>query len=529
MLLLAALSAAAFARADELDALLSQPPSASLTGEDATRRIEMLRAFIASHPDRADEIEAYLIPFVRATRPPVAEPASTPKPAIAKPKPLLLIKSPDGTASTMRATSYRKQGAVIIATGANGSHAVLQTLTVKGELPWYSDEELASGAVDLKDLAGRYATFAMAMPDLRAPLEAESRRLNDMLRAREQAANQIRDAANARFAQVASAVYDPAAGYTPAALAKMLLEAEKARNELPGYAAKIDEWAAPFREHFAKLLSGRSFVNGAWVSNEDLARQAREKRQAEFLNGLDYQVGGEALPAGAVRGMFVIPLAEAGLLLIAGAGMLFLGRHRKYLRIAGIVPLALAPLVPASEFFLATRNPAQLPSSIPMADEQPIVDALSLAAGMDDGSAGARKISEDALNGFLARHVRLVRDAAGTGAVRESMAVRMQPGRIVVFEMIRDMGLNWIARIDLELADAEDGKPVAKLKGAAIGAMNCPAALASQLWGNLGPQLAGILAASRIPEHFSVRISADGIVELKPLDGAGTAAISGNP
>ncbi len=518
-----ALSFAAVLRADDLDTLLSRPPSASLTADDASRRIEMMRALAASHPDRADEIEAYLIPFVRATQPPPPAPTPTPVPPVAKAKPMLLIRQPDGTMAIMRATSYRKQGEVVIITSANGSRAVLQALTVVGELPWFSDQELASGAVDLKIVVDRYEAFAKAMPGLRPVLGVETARLRKLRQAREADASAKQSAAQSRFAAATDTVYRPGAGYTTAALARLLLAAEKARNEMPGFAAKIDGWAAPFREHFAKLLAGQSFRNGAWVSNAEMTREAHEKRQAAFLDGLDYQLGTEPFPARAVRRLVRIPLAGAVLALAAGAGLAIFARRRKFLRVAGVILLTVTPLVTAAGFFLATRDPGLLPATIPMADEQPLVRILAQAAGLDDGNAAARKISEGTLNSFLARHVRLVAGAEEPVNARQSLIVRLLPGRLAVFEMIRSMGLSWIVRIDVECRPA-DARPTLALIGAKIGALDCPAAFASELWKNLEPQFAAILSASRLDGRFAIQNPGDGIVELKPLAKAAPAA-----
>ncbi|MGH8048298.1 MAG: hypothetical protein ACREKL_13735, partial [Chthoniobacterales bacterium] len=193
---------ATIARADDLDTLLSQPPSASLTPGDAKHRIEMLRAFIADHPDRADEIETYLIPFVRVTQPPVVAPTPPAPPPPAKPKPLLLIKSPDGTAATMRAVSFRRQGAVLMVVGEKGSRAVLQASSIAGELPWFTDKELESGAVDLKETAGRYETSAVVVPALGTELRNEAARLRAMQQAKDDAAAKTRAAIEERVARV---------------------------------------------------------------------------------------------------------------------------------------------------------------------------------------------------------------------------------------------------------------------------------------------------------------------------------------
>jgi hypothetical protein len=512
-------------RADDLGLLLSQPPSASLTADDAGRRIELLRGFESSHPDRTDEIEAYLIPFVRATQPAPAEPTPTPTPPPAPTaRPMLLLVQPDGSASTMKATSFRKQGAVVMVVTANGSRAVLQALTMVGQLPWYTEEELAAGGVDLKDLAARYESFARAIPGLRPALTAEATRFLKMQQTRDDAASEKAGAAEAKLAEATAAVYEPSSGYTAASLAKLLLEAEKARSEMPQAAAKIDEWAAPFRDHFTKLLSGQAFINGAWVSTEQLAREAREKRQAEFLKGLDYQISREPFPDGAMNGMIVAPVTGAAIAVVVGGVLVFFGRRRTYLFITGAALLSIAPLALAAIFFLATRTPALTPGEVAMVSDEPIVEVLSEAAGLAADST-AQKISDGELNSFVTRHVRLADAPEGRmhNAVRQALVVRLFAGRMAVFEMVRAMGLSWIVRLDLDF-QTQGGKPALTLAGAKIGDLDCSPKFAADLWGNLEPQLSGIIAASRLGDQFAIQSPKDGSIELNPVAKSTSAA-----
>jgi hypothetical protein len=515
-LLLAFVAVAADLRADDLDTLLTQPPGVSLTADDAKRRIEMLRAFVADHPDRAGEIEAYLIPFVRVAEPPPPPPTPTPAPPPAKARPLLLIKGPDGTASTMRALSFRKQGAVIIVTGERNTRAVLQATSIAGELPWFGEKDIKSGAVNLNDIAGRYEAYAMVVPSLSGELKREAGRFRAMVKAKEDVVEKERAAVEARVVQATEPVYNPGSGYTASSLAKLLLDAEKVRNELPQSSERIDAWSAPFREHFAKLLAGFSHVGGKWVSNAELARQAREKQQQDFLNGLDYEVDAAALPADAV-GKLVSPFVIKGCLAVAaGIVVLVLGRRKIYARIAGAVLVALAPLAMATTFFLATRDPGLSPAGIPVSDDQQIVDALSQAAGLGDSATASHRISDAGLNGFLARHVRIGQTAGAADAPkRQSMVVRLLPGKVAIFEMIRARGLDWIVRLDLAMP-AGGGVQSLTLESARIGALECPKPLAAELWNNLKPQLGKILAAGRITDHFVVQSPIAGAVELKP-------------
>jgi hypothetical protein len=511
--LILALSLPLAARAaDDLDKLLTQPPSASLSVEDAKHRIDTLRALAAEHPDRATEIEAYLIPFVRVAEPPPPLPTPTPSPTPATPKPLLLVRSSDGEASLVRAVSVQRQGDVVMVVSEKGTRAVIQASTIVGQLPWFTDEEIESEAANLADAAGRYETFALVVPALAPQLKREAVRFRGVRQAKADAALKERAANEQRVEQVTSARYDPAAGYTTAALARMLLDAEAVRRELPLAAERIDAWRAPFHEHFTRLLGGFSHLDGKWVSNADIARQAYEKRQEQFLGGLDYRVGSEALPAGIVRG-FLEPLAiKLGFAAAVGFLAIAFGWRRPILRVAGALLVVIAATAAAVMFFLATRDPPLLAAAIPPGDGQQVIGILSQAAGLETRPDGSQSVTDAALNGFAARHIAI--DGGPAEVERQALVVRFLPGRLVLFEMVRCMGLSWIVRIDLA-AQSDGGTWKCRLEGARIGALACPRPLAESLWKNLEPQLATILASSRVTEAF-VTAPGDGAVELKP-------------
>lgn len=506
---------AGLSRADDLDALLAQPPSASLSVDDARHRIELLQGFLASHPERADVIEAYLIPFRRVVEPPPAPADPTPAPGPAKPRPLLLIRSSDGSARTLRAVSTQKQGSVVLAIGESGSRAVLQATTIAGEIPWFTDEELESGAVNLSATAARYETFALIVPALGGELKREAARMRAIQKARDDAARARREAADSRLAVVTAARYEAASGYSAPGLARMLLDAEAARRDLPQFAEEIDKWRAPFAEHFTKLLSGYSYADGAWVGNAELASRAREARQAKFMAGLDYQIGAEALPAGAAE-RFVKPmLVKAGFAALAGLAVMALGWRRRPLCLAGAVLLAGTSLATATVFFLATRDPALLETSVPAVEERQIVGALSEAAGLEESPAGPHRISDAELDSFLARHVRIAGPVDPRAARRRAIAVRFLEGRILVFQLVRSFGLDWVVRFDLSFRPGAE-RPEIALERTHLGALSCPEPLAADLWKNLEPQLARIVASGKVADVFTVASPGNGEIALQP-------------
>jgi hypothetical protein len=262
------------------------------------------------------------------------------------------------------------------------------------------------------------------------------------------------------------------------------------------------------------------------VSNAELARRAYELRQAQFLSGLNYEIGTEALPVGTVRG-FIMPIAiKAGFALVAGLAAIALGWRRIVFRAAGAVLVVIAAFGAATVFFMATRNPPLLPASIPTGDERQVVELLSQAAGLEPPADGVRKISDSEVNRFSARHVRI--SGSPVEAERQSLALRFLPGKIVIFEMVQSMGLSWIVRLDLE-AKAANGAIAVTPQGAKLGALDCSRDIAAALWKNLEPQLSAILSSSRVAEAFAAQTPGEGAMELLPGAAAQKTMSVGHP
>ncbi|MDD5198707.1 MAG: hypothetical protein PHC88_02810 [Terrimicrobiaceae bacterium] len=456
-----------------------------------------------------------------------AQPAPAPAASPAAEKTIFLIRGPDGVVTAIRAVSSQLQGAVLVLVGANGSRAVVQPRTVIGKLPWYSDEELASGSIHLGGLAAAYEASALRVPSLRKALNSEAARFRTMEKSREDEVLGRKKAIDARIQAATAAVYDPAAGYTIEALEALLRDSDAVRADIPDAAERIDLWAAPFREHLKKLKDGSRYLNGAWLTVEDMARQERAAREAAFLKSLEYEVEGLALPADVVGSVLRTALLTAAGAILAGLALIWFARQRALWLGAGILLLAGGPVVLAAMFFLATRDPGHLPSVGADAGEQPLVAALSQAAGVDASPLEKHDIPDSALNAFLAHHIKVRRqaDPGGEAVVREALAGTFSPNRLSIFELVRSLGLNWIVRYDLMIHPA-DGKTNLAVVRVRIGELDCPTALSQQLWKSLEPQLAAVLAATRLTERFAVQSPVDGAIQLVPIT---TKPVSAQP
>jgi hypothetical protein len=488
---------------DDLSAQLAAPIPTSIQPDDAKQRVDALKALADAHPERRSEIDAYLIPFTRvveAATPPAPTPAPEPV-APPKPKPLVLVREPGGV-TALRAVSVQQQGPVAVVECVNGTRAVVQPRSVIAQLPWYSDEDLNNEALDLRKLAALYDATARSFPSLHQVLSTDAAHFRAILDGRVKNAQAARQALHEQAIQIMAARYNPDAGYTAGDLAKLLLDAEKMRHDSPADAANIDAWAAPFRRHFLNLEAGRVYVNGGWTTAEEIAKRKLAARQAEFLSGLHYQLDPVALSAADVSRAARAPLIILLAVMIVAAAVAVIFRKHPRVMFSGLTVCCCAPLVLAFFFFLATRRPGDMPVTADNANEKSVIAALASAAGVGDTKAN-HDLSEDALNVFLARHVAIGPLPGGADAARQAVVIRLLPGRILVFQLVRALGLDWIVRCDLTL-QSSGGRPALLLTGVSLGKMACPPALSRQIWNALEPGLAGLFDASRLQGEFQV-------------------------
>lgn len=496
--------------ADELDELLAQPAPAHASTDTARERIDALRAQEASHPDRAEEIEAWLIPLLRVAEPAKPAPSATPAGPAPESRPLFVIEDTDGVVTVIRATSFQKQDHALIVLGANGSRAIIQPGSVLAQLRWYSDEELESGAVPLEPLALSYELTLRRMPaSQRGTLAPMLERIRALQKKRADEVAAERASARRRVEEATASTYRVDAGYTREELAHMLLAAEKVRRESPWAATRIDAWEKPFRAHLENLLAGRRYIRGEWLDQEEIDRRDLEARKKEFTRGLDTTLDAAALPAGAIRGAMLPPVLVALALMIAGVVGFVFFRERVSLRAASIVLLAITPTGLAALFFLATRTPELVPPPLSgESSEEPAISALAEAANV--APPAPISVPDEAVNAFFRRHVTF--DAkGGSDGVRRAVAVRTVPGKFLVFEAVRAGGLEWIVRYDV--AFRQGGLAVT---GVRIGRLPCPTALARPLWRNLEAQLSGWLADTHLLEHLTPQAPIDHAIPFAP-------------
>lgn len=472
--------------------------------EDAKQVVERYRAIAVEQPVRAAEIEAYLYPLTRD----LAELPAEPDPPTVEEKTMFFVRGPGGLRA-VRAEAVEKDGDVLIITAENGSKAIVQTASVAGELPWFSNKDLESGAMDLEELAASYDGIAARAPSLRQFLEAEARRFRAILRKREAADHETEQELRAKVDAVTTEVFDASTNPSSAELSHLLVEAEAVIVEHPEVASTIDAWAAPFREHLGRLLVGDEWTAGKWVTATERREREERERAIRAREGISYSVGAEMASDAAIRDALKSPVWIAGGLFLLAGGALAMLRNPAVRTVATMVLVAV-PLGLALVFYLASREAAGIPEVPPSATDEHVVDLIVTA---DGGTPVPEVVKQDEINAFLARRLRI--EGRGDGLSRRAQVVKVSPGRIAVFELARGWGFDWVVRCDFAWL-VENGVSSLEVTSVWIGGLPCPPALAAAVAANIQTEFGGVLAQSGLLRTFTPGAPEDGQIAISP-------------
>lgn len=505
-----ALLAGALAILSVVSARAQESFSMERNSPEATALVEKYQALAGDDPALADAVEAVLFPFTREDAT-TAEPEATPAPPPpAEEKTLFFIRGPGGVLTAVRAESFEKDKEVLIIATTSGSKAIHQSSNVAGELPWYSDADLASGAVDVEELAGKYEAVAARAPTLRRFLEAEAARIRANLKKQESEDSVEDDGMAEKVAAITAAAFDPDEKHTVAGIVARLREAEVVITEFPASAPDLDAWAVPYREHLAHLLAGDEWTDGKWVTAAERREREEREKSEKFRGSIGYSMKASVVPGDVVRSVLMRPLWIAVGLVVLAIGALVFWR-KPLVQLGAVVVIVAVPILGAFLFFLASRDAVGMPTVSETANEKPVVD---LVASANHGGGSPTVVKQDDLNAFLARRIRL-RGGDGDGLSRQGLAVDLSPGRVAVFELIRGFGFEWIVRFDFAWL-VENGKPSLEATDVTIGRLPCPPALGNALLASVESELGAVLEQTGVLRAFSPEAPEIGGIALSP-------------
>lgn len=517
---------------NEIDAFLATPvPTAPISEAVAKAKVEKGTALAADSSSRTNEIQAYLIPFQRvlvlgtsANQQPEAA-AATPN-VIARPKPFLIFKSSDGIPECFKAASFVTEGDFMVAKASDGKKGMWPKTRFVTQLPWYENEEMDEGNIDLETLALRYKVSIETYPAIEKALQTEMGRIQAIQRKHQEAAEQKKSAllqsVESVFAQSKS--YSAENAYTREELAGILLNAESVRKLVPEQAQKIDESMAPFRTHFENLLANRVFSEGSWRKKSEVAAKQASKKTGEAISAFEQdfsiELNAESLSAGAIGKLRAILIILA--VGIFGAGLyLILAKAKLAPRALG----ALICLTPASLGIYWNSHLSSNQSTVPsFSSEKPqgvnkvlrLLYLSSLPGTQQIPKLDSRiTVREADLNSFLRDYVKFVGEPStpDLGLYRTDLAVELTSNGITVWELSHYKGQSFRVRYDLktDLTGAE--AKISDFK-VTVGSLSLPNFLGQPMLDNLLSELKKIKKGQGVLEAFKLTRLTEGETDL---------------
>lgn len=435
--------------------------------------------------------------------------APTVKLTAAKPKPLLLLSLFNGENIVVRALSATARGNVLQAELEDGRPAAWNNTAITGNLPWYTDAELADSNVDLGGLITLYDNAGRERPAFRAGLAAETARVRAGLATRQEKA-----------AAVLAGAYDLATPYTPEQLNRRIQAGEEASLLAPEQRAAIEEAIAPLREHLANLQAGKVFSAGGWRSPEEIraleARAAEAARLQALSAQLTIPLDAQIISADTVNRMLAAAGVALAVPILLGAVLVF-----RRQRLAG----GLCILLPAAAgiYYASLLGSANLTLPAPSNASGAEASAQTIALALEAGKAGppalvppaqrTLRLSEGDVNAFLAQHAQ-VRGAAIAGAVNlRGLAAQFTNGGAVILEIAEWRGRPLLIRQNFQFQTGE-GRTVVSDGNVSVGEAPLPGPAQRALRDSLAPQLARFLAAQDSLSAYAVTSLSPGGLEL---------------
>jgi hypothetical protein len=526
------------AEVGQLDSLLAQPTTGelSISTEEARQKISQIEALAATAPHRKLEIEAYLIPYRKIAG--MSAPDATRQNPVTppKPKPLLLVRSVEGSLHVIRANAVSAQGRVLMVEGADGTRSAWQKEFLVGQLEWFNDTEIESGAVDLIALAARYEYFASIYPAAKAELIAEAKKLREI---HEKKRAEERDQAEAKRRELAMALgeeFDPAKLYTRETLARILLAAEKAAQDFPAHAAELAERMKPFRQRFEALLAGKVLIDGIWRTAEEAqelekSREFDQKRRA-FADGFTATIDPVALSNAAIARHLGVPAALVLALFLIGLMRAFSRRPGMIRRLSGVVLTAASAggaiyygiLLMSGSWKLPTRAGAG------ESDTAGKIASVIFYASLEDPAQippAERDVTviEREVNDFLRNRIAIGEAPAESGALRLGIDARLISGGVIITETVRYRGRVYPIRYEVIFGKLAAQPEITSLR-VMVGRAPVTGPLKRALWDSLSAQLEKACALRQVltryrPAEFS---AAELSLTLNPTESAPTNA-----
>ncbi len=477
-LLIFSASAAPSARGVSSDQLLASPPSPAdlATPAKVQAQLAAIEQQIRSDPARRAELEAYAIPLRHAA--PSSKSAGEKASARSVRTYWVLATATTGPV-IVPAVSAKTQGAVVVVDDGHGKRSIWDRQRILGALPWLGDSDFrALDPARISQIVQQYEVRALAVPQLKKPLQAEAARL------RAASANEVkrrRDLQRDLDTWVAGSLR-LSSTTRPGDLAQHLLAGERLRGEIPAAAARIDQAAAPYRAALQEFWAGKIFDGSKWLEGAE-ARQfqnaaklkaAREKLIADFRLSAD----SGALPPGAMRIVLQGIFGVGALAVIVG--ILLLLARLPLLRALGFLLIAAGIFGVIGLYWPLFAAPSRTTKSEGRGNPGVVLEVLANANEVKMGvplrTGEKRKVTlaESDVNAFLRERVDFSARPDAEGPIRKSLGVQLFEGRIAIDEDVEWRGRAFVIRYELPVQvgknETQFGAPRILINGVALSA-----------------------------------------------------------
>jgi hypothetical protein len=502
--------------ADAVDTFLAQPIPSKVTPQAVKDLIKEGETLAAGAPQRRLEVEAYLIPLRRLI------PAEDAKTAASKSKLLLLLSN--GTAlELLRAQSFSKQGNALIVIGMDGQRSVWQQDLLKKQLPWYSDEDLASGSIDLAPVILEYDKALMLHPTAPAALKEELDKMRRIEKDLAEKKARKRTEISAKLDALLGQTYIPEKKYSREELARFLLDAEAVRSEAGPQLAELDKKIALFRRHFLNILADMTFENGAWWTpiQRTTRQQAQEDRTrfAQFAQEHKWPLESSLPPSPTLT----YTLGASALLLLVilfkiGQGIWRAGSTKS--RIYEIIGFTAVLAVPAYLGLGLTASPPELaPVSVVDPAANPAVRLLYLCRqenpAVIPGVEETLVITDQDINALFQQSIQWTA-ADPSQPVRTGLNIHWIHNGIQIQETWSWKNQTFTARYVATVQRSKEGDDW-RLISLHVGNIALTDPFRSYLWENLQNQLLFLVLQPPVGSWYRWETIAEGQIELKAL------------
>jgi hypothetical protein len=384
-----------------------------------------------------------------------------------------------------------------------------------------------------REAVGQYAKFRQSIEATVPEVEKEQSKwekfISDVESQRQAELARKNEELEAAYQAFLARQYEPTSEYTEATLLSIAEQGKNLMEQLPDKAAEIETFLKPWIQHALYLDQGRVYLEGEWLTPEEIRDRKIEKlneaMEAFLREGISLQMESVVVPQTSV--LLALGVSILTLVLILYIFLWLASSRGGNLTFGGAIFLifGLAVLGAYGYFgFKLFSGPTTIKEALPLAgdqqgDSEVLKRALFLASKPKDYQLGKDDLSieipDSQLNPFLDNHLEFVRVGESDlfDMERLRFACLFFNDHVMLFDEVVVFGKSFLIRHRLNhVIDSEN----ISFTGFQVylGEARLPGQLAGHFWMNLREDLAKLLKISRIPEIYQISDIEEGVIKL---------------